>query len=346
MIKIEGYWYDGKRSARVAATCLVRDDGTTEVRRQDDGSALYRAKRFRARLSPRLANTPRHISFPSGKMLETEDFANLAVVEKRFTATSWLSHLHSLESRKRYIALCLLLLIAFILGAWRFGIPFAAKFIAWKLPVSAYRLADKQTLAALDKTILAPSQLEPAVERRLRDHFAPIIDSHADWPLRILFRKGGQNIAANAFALPHGTIIFTDEMVALAHHDDELVTILAHEIGHVVKRHGMRTMIQDSLLAFLLFTIAGDAAGTSELFLGLPVLLTQMAYSREFEREADRYALTYLESNHIAPNHFANLLGRIQAKLEAEKKDSGSGVLKYFSTHPDMDARIKMFQNR
>ena len=82
-------------------------------------------------------------------------------------------------------------------------------------------------------------------------------------------------------------------MVRLAQHDDELVAVLAHEVGHVIHRHGLRVIIQNSLLGFTLLAITGDAACSSELFLGLPVLLTQLAYSRTFECEADSYALDY-----------------------------------------------------
>ena len=125
-------------------------------------------------------------------------------------------------------------------------------------------------------------------------HFHPLLTAHTDYPLQVMFRKGGA-LGPNAFALPDGTIVFTDEMVRLAEHDDELSAVLAHEIGHVVRRHGMRTIIQDSLLGFLILAITGDITGSSELFIGLPVLLTEMAYSREFEREADQYALAYMQ---------------------------------------------------
>ncbi|MCK7469253.1 MAG: M48 family metallopeptidase [Desulfosudis oleivorans] len=78
--------------------------------------------------------------------------------------------------------------------------------------------------------------------------------------------------------------------------DDELLAVLAHEAGHVAHRHGVQRIIQDSLLAFAISAVTGDASGTSQLFLGLPVMLTELAYSRDFEREADRYALDTLRS--------------------------------------------------
>ena len=79
----------------------------------------------------------------------------------------------------------------------------------------------------------------------MRSHFEIAVKDHPDHDIRIVFRKGGR-LGPNAFALPGGTIIFTDEMIMLSEHDDELLAVLIHEIGHVVHRNGMRTIIQDS----------------------------------------------------------------------------------------------------
>jgi Zn-dependent protease with chaperone function len=344
MIAIKGYWFDGRTSSRVEALCEVYDSGAVTIRPIQNGAPLYRSSQFKAQISPRLASIPRHLTFENDATFETDDLDGVARLEKRMAASSRPTLAERIGSRKRNIALCILILIGMLFCAWRYGIPAAAKFIAAKLPPSIYQFAEEHTLTIIDKTILKPSQLDPAVQKRIQNRFAPLVEPYSDPPITILFRQGGPKIDANAFALPHGTIIFTDEMVNLAQHDEELTAILAHEIGHIVNRHVMRTMIQDSLLAFTLLAISGDASGTSEILLGLPVILTELAYSREFEHEADGYALAFLQSKHISPRHFANLLSRIKTKLESEKKDSGPGVLRYFSTHPDIDARIKRFQ--
>ena len=57
----------------------------------------------------------------------------------------------------------------------------------------------------------------------------PLDDGHV---YQLEFRHGGY-IDANAFALPSGIIVMTDELVELAKSDDELISVLAHEIGHV-----------------------------------------------------------------------------------------------------------------
>jgi predicted Zn-dependent protease len=195
----------------------------------------------------------------------------------------------------------------------------------------------------MDRSLLRPTELDEATRARLVDHFQPVMEDHAGYELKIVFRKGGR-LGPNAFALPDGTIIFTDEMVRLAEDDNELVGVLAHEIGHVVHRHAMRTIVQDSLLGFVLLAITGDVSGSSELFLGLPVLLTELAYSRQFEREADRYALNYLRSQGISTVHFARLLRRMDQKIAAKSKASGEKWWSYLSTHPVTEERLKDFE--
>ncbi|WP_455217811.1 M48 family metallopeptidase, partial [Kaarinaea lacus] len=153
--------------------------------------------------------------------------------------------------------------------------------------------------------------------------------------------------------LPDGTLIFTDAMVNLSKEDDELLAIAAHEVGHIHYRHSLRHMIQSSILAFIFAVIAGDISGTSEVFLGIPVMLTELSYSREFEREADRYSFQWLKENNRSPLLFANIMGRLENAIHCEKdqKDcksvNGKSTkwLDYFSTHPPTDERINRAVN-
>ena len=99
--------------------------------------------------------------------------------------------------------------------------------------------------------------------------------------------------------------------------------------------------------------ITGDASGTAEILMGLPIVLTEMAYSRKFEREADQYALDSLKSWRICPKHFSNLMHRLMKKRQEEVKrnipsaneDKENKILNYLSTHPSTERRIEMFDD-
>jgi Zn-dependent protease with chaperone function len=107
----------------------------------------------------------------------------------------------------------------------------------------------------------------------------------------------------------------------------------------------VQRIIHDSLLIFAVRAVTGDVSGTSELFLGLPVVLTELAYSREFEREADRYALDYLAAQSVSPRHFARLMRRIEARKRPEDPDLQGRWANYLSTHPLTAERLREFES-
>ncbi len=303
---------------------------------------LLEQPRLTAKVTDRLANTPRVLTFPGGASFETQDNAAVDLLVKKFMKTHWSLWVHLLESRMRYVLPAVLIVALIMAGAVRYGIPATANIIASHLPVSAYRLADRQALNALNRIALKPSELAPDKEKRVLSSLENCVNAHPPHVITIVFKKGGP-LGPNALALPGGTIVFTDELVNIAEHNEELEAILAHEIGHVVHRHGMRRMVQGSLLAFAVMAVTGDAGGISEIFLGLPALLTELAYSREFEREADKYALTYLSVNGISPSRFADILTRIDATSRRNSENKGKKWSSYISTHPPTAERVKAF---
>ena len=345
MISVKGKWFDSQTSAQVEAVCLFYDNGSIRVEQLADKAPLLELKEFGVTVSPRLADTPRRLYFPAGEKFETEENDTVDRLLKRFKRQSWLATVYRLETRKRYILIAFVLLLLFIWGSVKYGIPQAAKLIAHRLPPSILNVAGRQTLDLLDRAVFTPSELDEQTQDRLIKHFAPVVQNHPSYELKIRFRKGNR-VGPNAFALPDGSIIFTDEMVLLAGHDNELLAVLSHEIGHIVHRHALRSIIQDSFLGFALLAITGDITGSSELFLGLPVLLTELAYSREFEREADRYALTYLKSNGISPLHFVRLMRRIEQKTAGKSTKVEGKWSHYLSTHPVNKERFRQFEEQ
>jgi Zn-dependent protease with chaperone function len=343
MIAIRGYFLDGRTSARVPAECRVADSGAVQVSAVKGAQVLLELPGFDLTASPRLARTRRHLHFPGGQSFATEDHRSVDEALRRFRKRPRLDAVHRLESRKRYILVCLAAMLAIAWGVGRYGVPAAARLIAHHLPAPVIQQVGSRTLAILDRSVFTPSRLEPPERARLHARFQPLIEAHADFGLHVEFRRGGP-VGANAFALPSGTIVFTDEMVHAARHDDELLAVLAHEAGHVAHRHGVQRIIQDSLLIFAVRAVTGDVSGTSELFLGLPVVLTELAYSREFEREADRYALDYLAAQSVSPRHFARLMRRIEARKRPEDPDLQGRWANYLSTHPLTAERLREFE--
>ena len=87
----------------------------------------------------------------------------------------------------------------------------------------------------------------------------------------------------------------TDQLVELSDNDKQLMGIMAHEIGHLDGQHSLRQLVRGSIITFLVAFISGDISGASSTLITAPVVLLELSYSRQFEVEADSYALAYFE---------------------------------------------------
>ncbi len=354
MQQFVGQWYDGRGSSKTDVRLELDDNGLFCVFDQHDNVLLHQMNQQSITVSSRLANSPRYLNFPDGQSVETLD--NDAVDQWiRAYRPGMLSGLvHRLESNLSFVALTLLLVVLMVWGTAQYGVPAVSQSIAKALPAELLDQSSKETLMLLEQKLLAPSQLTDERQQALRQHFSEAIASHQDLRIQVDFRSSSL-MGPNAFALPNGQIIFTDEIVALAAHDDELLAILGHEIGHVKHKHSLRRLVQNSLYIFILAMMTGDMSGNSELVLTLPVLLAELAYSRGYEEEADHYALEFLNARNIPTHRFSDLMLRLEANQSEKDKtedkqqitdDNSDGLewRRYLSTHPMTKDRVESFQ--
>ncbi|WP_421864642.1 M48 family metallopeptidase [Motiliproteus sp.] len=340
-LQLDGDYFDGSGSSRTSVRIALYPDGRVEIIAQAEERVLARLDQNEITVSDRLANSPRYLDLPEGQRIETLENETVDQWLSRFRPGLTQGLIHRLEANWRFVALTLVLVVVSVWGTVNYGVPYLSQQLAKALPQSLLDQTSEQTLALFDQYWLEPSQLDDRRQQQLRQHFEPALTEYADLGLRVIFRHS-EAIGANAFALPDGTIIFTDGLVRLAEHDDELTAILAHEIGHVAHRHGLRRIIQNSMFLFVLALITGDASGTADLVLGLPILFAELAYSREHERESDRFALDYLQRHQIPPRRFADLMNRLAQQSGRDEEEQG--VQRYLQTHPQTSERVKAFQ--
>jgi Zn-dependent protease with chaperone function len=233
-------------------------------------------------------------------------------------------------------------------AAYIWGLPAVAESLAFQLPQSVLQEMGVGSLKLLDKTMLKPSAVPPERQHAVRAAFGRLaVPDNARTDYRIEFRKGGA-IGANALALPDGTIVLTDELVALAGDDEEILAVLAHELGHLNRRHSVRMLIQGSIVAFIVAWYVGDVSNVAA---GLPILLLQARYSRTHESEADRFAGAMLKANGISPRRLSSMLARMEAARDGaareERKPRGqSGTFDYLSSHPATAERIRQLEEQ
>jgi hypothetical protein len=155
-------------------------------------------------------------------------------------------------------------------------------------------------------------------------------------PYRLEFRAS-PIIGPNAFALPSGIIVMTDELVQLAKNDPEVLAVLAHELGHVHHRHTMRRLLEGSATVLIIAGVTGDIASAASLAATAPTLLLQTRYSRNNEREADRYAIEMMKKAGLDPRY----LGALLARLESEVGRRGA-LPSFLSSHPSTEERGRL----
>ena len=331
MTEFDALYYDGRSS--VSRPVRVRA-WTSELSIAGEG-VDERVPLAAIRVEPPIGDTPRILQLPGGAQLRTRD---AAAVRALFAgAAAMESRVHALERHWPYAIAALVLVAIASWWALVYGVPIAARYVARAIPPEAEAALGSRTLQILDGMGCGPSSVEPAheaaLQRRLDALSAGLGDRHA-YRLEL---RACPRIGPNAFALPGGTIVMTDELVRLAQNDDQLSAVLAHEIGHVRERHGLRTALQGAGVLALITTLAGDAASITSLAVSLPAVLLQSGYSRKFEDEADGFALQRLRVVGISPRAFADML----TLLERSHPPTAKAAQDYFSTHPVTAARIE-----
>lgn len=207
----------------------------------------------------------------------------------------------------------------FGLFSWKWGIPFIAEKSLIFIPHHIDKKFGQTALDYLDESYLTESELsadqKSQIERAFKKYLNAV-DPVLISDYNLVFRSS--RIGPNAFALPGGSIVMTDEIVDLFDADEKaLFGVFAHELGHVKNRDAMKSLVQVSALGILMNLWVGDFSST---LAAMPVLIGQAQYSREVERSADSSAARILTQAKISPLVMVQLFSYFE-KYEAQQKD-------------------------
>lgn len=128
----------------------------------------------------------------------------------------------------------------------------------------------------------------------------------------------------NAFAIPGCYIYVTRGLLALMNSEDELASVLGHEVGHVVADHSARRQ-NTAALSNLGAILAGVLTGSGEIaqVAGQAAQLYALSYSRDQEFEADDLGVRYLHRAGYDPYAAADLLGSLGANETLSARVNG-----------------------
>jgi Zn-dependent protease with chaperone function len=333
MIGVLATYFNGRDATAYAVTIGI--DGASMV---VSGDGIDRREPFAAvQISEAIGNAPRLVRFSDAAFCEVTDNEGLGRLLAEHGVMP--SRVSQWESSLGWIAAGGVAFIALLIAGYFYGIPILARVVANRVPAVATNRLSAEVLAIFDGQLFVPSVLSKARQQELDAAFRRLVlpASARGAAYELLFRKSDV-IGANALALPSGTIIVTDALVELARDDREILGVLAHEAGHVDHRHGLRNILQNSIVGLVVAWFIGDV---SSIAAAAPTALIEASYSRELEREADLYAMHVLRANNIPLRHLADILRRLDGAHDGSEV---SRTLGYLSSHPATSERLRQLE--
>ena len=181
------------------------------------------------------------------------------------------------------------------------------------------------------------------VDQQLQNLVEPLVTSIAsdryDFKFYIV-----RDSSLNAFALPGGHIVIHTGLILGASRAEEILGVLAHEIAHVERQHGVRKVLESAGLYIALSGLFGDISGIAAVFVSNSAFLLQQQFSRDFEREADLLAVAYLDDAGINPSGLYDFFAKLNDKEAENSLGTVSDTLSILSTHPATSERMESLQ--
>ena len=346
---IKGNWHPQGSAAQLDALLSVDDLGHYAIEFED--GTVFHGEVTQLNVAKRLGSVARKIYLEDGSLFTTLDNDAVDSTFNAFQKGS--SLIHNLETRWRWIAIALVITVMTGFSFFKWGIPWTSEKIAHALPYETNRLIAKGSMKFLDKMMFDESNLSQVRQDEITKHFYAklaqlSVEDESEIVYKLHFRSwemDGQPIP-NALALPSGDIIVTDKFIELTKNFDEIDSVLLHEMGHVVHRHGLEMMIEGTFVTVAVMMISGDGSGVGDMGVGLGSALVSSSYSRGHESEADLYAFKKMLKAHIDPASFSHIMNRMTAFMGVDsnisKNSEDEKFLDYFSSHPATQKRVEL----
>ena len=278
---VTAWYFDGRRAEAVPAN-VARGDDSLLVLRHDD-SLLQRVGLAEVQCAERFDHGPLMLSLPQGASLQIDHPYIAESVEQL------LGHRDSLAQRLQRswpaVLVALALIVAVLVAFYLRGLPWLAERAATAMPQTLEAQIGDEVLKLLDKRVLGPTMGYESEKAAIANRFAEFAARSAPG-IKVLveFRSVKSGSGINAFALPGGTIVVLDGLVAASGSDEQVLAVLAHELGHVALRHPLRRATKSVGLGLMAGLLWGDISSVAA---NVPAVVGLLSYSRDEEREAD-----------------------------------------------------------
>ena len=330
---IPAVYFDG-RSSQATWVSVWREDAVLRWRTADR-TREWDAPFESVEPSARVAGLPFVLQLSNGAHLQ---------IDHDLLPSDWFPRHHRLERvvdwlEHRWVAalVSIVVVVVSLLGLFEFGLPWAADRIATHLPHALETSMGRESLATLEGRLLLSTTLASDRQQHLQSVFRHFVDGLPGLPEVRLRFYSSPAIGANAFALPDGTIVFTDALAKAIPDDEAFIAVIAHELGHQAGHHMLRQVLRSSGVFIVASMLMGDVTSLGGVAAGIPMFLIDSHYTRRFEEDADSFAFRTLAQQGIDPVAFVHAM---QALERTHPELKGGKELRYVSSHPLNDERI------
>lgn len=336
--EVAGKFYEVGSSSSVEATLVLGAFETFEIRYSGQ-QRLYAKGHYV--VEPPLASLPRviHLKEAAGDCrFETEDNVVFRALERNLSTGRVWDKIAWLEGHWKGTLASLVLLAVFCFAFFQWGLPGLAWKLAMDMPQSWRASMTEQSIESMKRFgYLAESELDVDEHTRVQEIFyealelAGIEESVYEYELRLF---SGKKIGANAFAFPSGLVVATDTFVELCETDEQMRAVFLHELAHVEKQHGIRSLVQRGGVFIVFSILVGDASSAISLAEGIPAMVMNSQYSQRFEMESDTFAAERLMASGLSPKAMTDIL------ILLHKGAPDVPVATFLSSHPSLRERV------
>ncbi|GJL62897.1 MAG: hypothetical protein NPIRA04_15510 [Nitrospirales bacterium] len=337
-----GIYYDGVSASPHRVTIQVRPSGLQII--AQSGSQL--SWQYQDVRQTQGKYSGEEVRFERGSgICEVLTVSDTAILDCLHTvAPDLVSHFHNPARRRwRLLITCLagLTSIPLLWAAFTWGIPWLSGPVTTLIPIAwekelgqfmASKLAPPETQCTnpqvVDSLETIVTTLSLSVESNPYSFHIHVVDSPT----------------VNALAAPGGQILVFRGLLEHTETAEEMAGVLAHEMQHILHRHGMRLLVQNFSMGFVIGALSGDVSGIMTFGLQATHVLQTLSYTRDIEEQADQAGLQLLLRSGINPEGMLDFFRTINEKPNEKKKPS-QHIAPYLHTHPSAEARIQRLQN-
>ena len=334
-MRVRGHLYEPESSERVDAT-LACERGRFHLFHAGDTAGAEVEVRG---ASERLTGIPQTLTLGTGqRFVPFEELPPEFLGEAETRVSRWTDWLERFSPAKAAVLFGVLAVA--VLGL-RAAVPVVADRAVVLIPHRAEAFVGRQAFRELEAAVFSPTRLAEPRRARIEAAAQALARQIGMDPIPEIHFRDSRLLGANAFAFPGGPIVVTDDLAHLL--DDDLVlAVLAHELGHVRERHGMRRVLRLGGMFVIASAVLGADDSLLEELAAIAVSTVSAGYSRDFERDADAFAGRLLQSAGRSAGDLADALRELQDDCgEACRGDPG-----WLSTHPGFESRIETLEEQ